>query len=113
MRGRLTRAERLKVAYFAQHQLDELDPAASAYLHLRRRCRMPPSRVRARAGAIGFRARWPTPRSASSRWRKSRLLLGLATFEGAHLLILDEPTNHLDIDSRAALIEAINGYRAP
>src|SRR5262249_21880144 len=41
---------------------------------------------------------------------KSRLLLGLATFEGAHLLILDEPTNHLDIDSRAALIEAINSY---
>src|SRR5262249_49207483 len=41
---------------------------------------------------------------------KSRLLLGLATFGGAHLLILDEPTNHLDIDSRAALAEAINAF---
>jgi len=41
---------------------------------------------------------------------KSRLLLGLATFEGPHLVILDEPTNHLDIDSRAALIEAVNAY---
>ena len=37
-------------------------------------------------------------------------MLGLATFGGPHLLILDEPTNHLDIDSRAALIEAINDY---
>jgi ATP-binding cassette subfamily F protein 3 len=41
---------------------------------------------------------------------KARLLIGLAAFAGPHLLVLDEPTNHLDIDSRAALIEAINGY---
>src|SRR5207237_1224433 len=41
---------------------------------------------------------------------KARLLLGLATFAGPHLVILDEPTNHLDIDSRAALVEAINDY---
>jgi ATP-binding cassette, subfamily F, member 3 len=112
MRGTLTRAERLKVAYFAQHQLDELDPAASAYLHLRRL--MPDAaepRVRARAGAIGFSGEMAdTAVGKLSGGEKSRLLLGLATFEGAHLLILDEPTNHLDIDSRAALIEAINDY---
>ena len=42
---------------------------------------------------------------------KARLLMGLSTFNGPHLLILDEPTNHLDIDSRAALIEAINEYQ--
>jgi ATP-binding cassette, subfamily F, member 3 len=112
MRGRLTRAERLKVAYFAQHQLDELDPAASAYVHLRRL--MPDAaepRVRARAGAIGFPGEMAdTAVGNLSGGEKSRLLLGLATFEGAHLLILDEPTNHLDIDSRAALIEAINSY---
>ena len=41
---------------------------------------------------------------------KARLLLGLASFNGPHLLILDEPTNHLDIDSRAALLEALNSY---
>ena len=112
MRGTLTRAERLKVAYFAQHQLDELDPAASAYLHLRRL--LPDAaepRVRARAGAIGFSGEMAdTAVGKLSGGEKSRLLLGLATFEGAHLLILDEPTNHLDIDSRAALIEAINDY---
>ena len=48
--------------------------------------------------------------SELSGGEKARLLMGLATFAGPHLLILDEPTNHLDIDSRAALIEAINDY---
>ncbi|MBQ3667037.1 MAG: hypothetical protein II913_03150, partial [Elusimicrobiaceae bacterium] len=41
---------------------------------------------------------------------KSRLLLALITKDAPHLLILDEPTNHLDIQSRAALIEALNNY---
>src|SRR5262249_52924421 len=62
-------------------------------------------------GAIGFPGEMAdTAVGKLSGGEKSRLLLGLATFEGAHLLILDEPTNHLDIDSRAALIEAINDY---
>jgi ATP-binding cassette subfamily F protein 3 len=51
-----------------------------------------------------------TPVSALSGGEKARLLMGLATFGGPHLLILDEPTNHLDIDSRSALMEAINDY---
>src|SRR4029078_8735244 len=41
---------------------------------------------------------------------KARLLMGLATFEGPHLLILDEPTNPLDIDSREALVQALNDF---
>lgn len=112
MRGALTRAERLKVAYFAQHQLDELDLAASPYQHMRRLMPdAPDMKVRARAGAIGFPGdAADTAVGSLSGGEKSRLLLGLATFGGAHLLILDEPTNHLDIDSRTALIEAINTY---
>ena len=51
-----------------------------------------------------------TPVENLSGGEKARLLLGLATFAGPHLIILDEPTNHLDIDSRAALVEAINDY---
>ena len=51
-----------------------------------------------------------TPAGKLSGGEKARLLLGLATFAAPHLVILDEPTNHLDIDSRAALIEAINDY---
>ena len=67
--------------------------------------------MRARAGAIGFSAAMAdTPAGELSGGEKARLLLGLATFAGPHLVILDEPTNHLDIDSRSALIAAINDY---
>jgi ATP-binding cassette subfamily F protein 3 len=110
--GRITRADKLSVGYFAQHQLDELDPNGSAYDHIRRQ--MPDaaeSAVRARAGAIGFSgAMADTPTAQLSGGEKARLLLGLATAAGPHLVVLDEPSNHLDIDSRAALIEAINAY---
>jgi ATP-binding cassette subfamily F protein 3 len=110
--GRITRAERLKIAYFAQHQLDELAPQASAYDHIRRLMPdAPEARVRAAAGGFGFSgAAADTPVASLSGGEKARLLLGLATFGGPNLVILDEPTNHLDIDSRAALIEAINDY---
>ncbi len=71
----------------------------------------PEAKVRARAGAIGFpAAAADTPVRNLSGGEKARLLLGLATFNSPHLVVLDEPTNHLDIDSRGALIEAINDY---
>jgi ATP-binding cassette subfamily F protein 3 len=71
----------------------------------------PEAKVRAKAGAIGFSAqRADAAVETLSGGEKARLMLGLATFGGPHLIILDEPTNHLDIDSRAALIEAINDY---
>jgi ATP-binding cassette subfamily F protein 3 len=110
--GSVTRPERIEVAYFAQHQLDELIPANSVYDHVRRLMPdAPEAKVRARAGAIGFSgAAADTPVATLSGGEKARLLLGLATFAGPHLVILDEPTNHLDIDSRAALVEAINDY---
>src|SRR5262249_58094111 len=63
------------------------------------------------AGAIGFpKATADTPARQLSGGEKARLLLGLATLAGPHLLVLDEPTNHLDIDSRSALITALNSY---
>jgi ATP-binding cassette subfamily F protein 3 len=110
--GMVTRAATLKVGYFAQHQLDELEGEASPYDHVRRLMPdAPEAKVRARVGAIGFSAAaGNTAVKKLSGGEKSRLLLGLATFEAPHLVILDEPTNHLDIDSRAALIEAINDY---
>ncbi len=112
MSGTVTRAPKLKIAYFAQHQLDELDPNDSVYEHLREL--MPDateSKVRAVAGSIGFSGQTAdTAVGKLSGGEKARLMLGLATLGGPHLLILDEPTNHLDIDSRSALIEAINDY---
>jgi ATP-binding cassette subfamily F protein 3 len=112
MGGRITRADKLRIAYFAQHQLDELRPKDSVYEHVRRLMPDDPeAKVRAKAGAIGFSAqRADAAVETLSGGEKARLMLGLATFGGPHLVILDEPTNHLDIDSRAALIEAINDY---
>src|SRR6185295_6106468 len=110
--GTVTRPDRIEVAYFAQHQLDELIPEQSVYDHIRRLMPdAPEAKVRARAGNIGFSGeRADTAVQNLSGGEKARLLLGLATFAGPHLVILDEPTNHLDIDSRAALVEAINEF---
>jgi ATP-binding cassette, subfamily F, member 3 len=110
--GQVTRADKLSIGYFAQHQVDELDLEASTYDHLRRLMPdTPESKVRARAGAIGFSGKAAdTIVKSLSGGEKARLLLGLATFYAPNLIILDEPTNHLDIDSRAALAEAINAF---
>ena len=63
------------------------------------------------AGSIGFSGLNADKKVEKlSGGEKARLMLGIATFGAPHLLILDEPTNHLDIDSRTALIEAINDY---
>jgi ATP-binding cassette subfamily F protein 3 len=112
MSGQMIRPQKLEVGYFAQHQLDELSADDSAYEHLRRLMPdAPEAQVRARAGAIGFpQALADRPAGELSGGEKARLLLGLATFCGPHLVVLDEPTNHLDIDSRAALIAAVNSY---
>ncbi|HEX3113875.1 MAG TPA: ABC-F family ATP-binding cassette domain-containing protein [Bradyrhizobium sp.] len=110
--GHVTRAEKLSVGYFAQHQVDELNLDASPYDHVRRLMPdAPETRVRGRTGAIGFSGKaGDTLVRSLSGGEKARLLLGLATFFGPNMIILDEPTNHLDIDSRAALVEAINEY---
>jgi ATP-binding cassette, subfamily F, member 3 len=110
--GRITRADKLSVGYFAQHQVDELDLDASPYDHVRRlMADAPESKVRGRTGAIGFSGKaGDTLVRNLSGGEKARLLLGLATFFGPNMIILDEPTNHLDIDSRAALAEAINEF---
>src|SRR6201996_7676113 len=110
--GKVTRADKLVVAYFAQHQLDELNEDASTYDHIRKLMPdAPESKVRGRAGAIGFSGKAADTKVGSlSGGEKARLLLGLATFFGPNMIILDEPTNHLDIDSRAALAEAINDF---
>jgi ATP-binding cassette subfamily F protein 3 len=110
--GTITRAEKISIAYFAQHQLDELNEEASPYDHVRKLMPdAPETKVRGRTGAIGFSGKaGDTLVRSLSGGEKARLLLGLATFFGPNMIILDEPTNHLDIDSRAALAEAINEF---
>lgn len=110
--GTVTTASKLKVAYFAQHQLDELNPNETPIEQVARLMpHAPPSKVRARVDQMGLPTnRMDTPTSNLSGGEKARLLLGLATFDGPHIIILDEPTNHLDVDSRQALMDAVNGF---
>ncbi len=112
MAGKMLRAAKLEAGFFAQHQVDDLEPGGTPYSHVAERMRGErESKIRGRAALIGFSgARADTKIEALSGGEKARLLMGLATFGGPQLLILDEPTNHLDIDSRAELIEAINDY---
>ncbi|WP_372421659.1 ABC-F family ATP-binding cassette domain-containing protein [Salinarimonas chemoclinalis] len=110
--GEVVASPKLDVAYFAQHQLDELRLADTPYGHVAQRMKdAPEARIRARCARFGFSGpKADTPVSKLSGGEKARLLMGLAAFDGPHLLILDEPTNHLDIESRQALVEAINAY---
>ncbi len=110
--GDITVAPNLKIAFFAQHQLDELRPKESAVEHVRRLMRdAGEAAVRGRVAQMGLATeKMNTEAENLSGGEKARLLMGLAAIDGANLLILDEPTNHLDIDSRASLIEALNTF---
>jgi len=110
--GDLTFPGKMKVAFFTQHQLDDLNPKESPVDTVRKR--MPEAgeaKVRGKAAQMGFdRLRMDTPAGQLSGGERARLLLGLITFDGSDILILDEPTNHLDMESREALVEALSEY---
>jgi len=110
--GRVTRAAKLRIGYFAQHQLDELRADETPLEHLRRlRPDEAPGRHRSRLAGFGLAAaQADTVVGRLSGGQKARLSLLLATLDAPHLLILDEPTNHLDIESREALVEALTAY---
>ena len=112
MEGRLQATQKLRIGYFAQHQADELVPAETPLDHIRRlRPDTPPAKLRAMLAAGGTGAEVAdSPVAKLSGGQKARLLLTLATLDAPHMLILDEPTNHLDIESREALVEALNDY---
>ena len=112
MGGRLTRSGKLRIGFFAQHQVDELHVDETPLQHVARlRPEETPARLRARLAGFGLMAaQAETEVARLSGGQKARLSLLLATIDAPHLLILDEPTNHLDIESREALIEALNTY---
>ncbi len=110
--GKRTQASKLRVGYFAQHQVDELHIDETPLQHLlRERPGEHPSKLRARLAGFGLlAAQAETEVGRLSGGQKARLSLLLATLDAPHMLILDEPTNHLDIESREALMEALNTY---
>lgn len=110
--GELVRVTKLNIGFFAQHQLDDLHAGETPVEHVRALMPdAPEAKVRGRVAQMGLTSeKMGTVVEKLSGGEKARLLMGLATFDGPHLLILDEPTNHLDIDSRTSLIQALTDY---
>jgi len=111
-RGTMTVANKLRIGFFAQHQVDELRIEETPLQHLlRERPEEGQAKLRARLAGFGLMAaQAETEVGRLSGGQKARLSLLLATLPAPHLLILDEPTNHLDIESREALVEALTAY---
>jgi ATP-binding cassette subfamily F protein 3 len=110
--GRLAQSSKLRIGYFAQHQVDELHLDETPLQHLQRlRKDEAQPKLRARLAGFGLMAdQADTVVARLSGGQKARLSLLLATIDAPHLLILDEPTNHLDIESREALVDALTEY---
>ena len=110
--GQMTRSSKLRIGYFAQHQVDELHLDETPLQHImRQRPAEGQPKLRARLAGFGLGAdQADTLVGRLSGGQKARLSLLLATLDAPHLLILDEPTNHLDIESREALVTALTEY---
>ena len=111
--GHMQRERRIKVGWFHQHQIEALNPADTP-LDIIRRERPGDGETSHRSRLAGFGISFDkqsTTVENLSGGERARLLLNLVAMGAPHLLILDEPTNHLDIDSRRALLDALNDYR--
>ena len=110
--GTMNRESRIKVGWFHQHQIEALDPKDTPLEIIRRE--LPDdseSSRRSRLAQFGLSFdKQDTTIANLSGGERARLLLNLVAMSAPHLLILDEPTNHLDIDSRRALLDALNDY---
>lgn len=110
--GQIRRAAKLKVGYFAQHQLEQLDAQASPVLHLERLGhRAEPQQLRDFLGGFGFHGDQAVgPVADFSGGEKARLVLAMLVWQAPNLLLLDEPSNHLDLEMRHALNLALQGF---
>ena len=112
MAGEVHASGKMRVGYFTQYQVEELHGDDTPLQHMTRAMDgKTPGAVRAQLGRFGFSGDKATTRvDKLSGGERARLALALITRDAPHLLILDEPTNHLDVDSREALVQALNGY---
>lgn len=110
--GRLEVTADIRIGYFAQHQLENLDSAATPLQHMER---LAPKEtaltLRSFLGRFDLAGdSEDRPVATFSGGEKSRLALALLAWQKPHLLLLDEPTNHLDLDMRDALTIALEEY---
>jgi ATP-binding cassette, subfamily F, member 3 len=112
MEGAMSAAGKMRVGYFTQYQVEELDGGDTPLEHMTRQMKgASPGAVRAQLGRFGFSgAKATTLVGKLSGGERARLALALITRDAPHMLILDEPTNHLDVDAREALVQALNAY---
>ncbi|TMJ16150.1 MAG: ABC-F family ATP-binding cassette domain-containing protein [Alphaproteobacteria bacterium] len=112
MEGVVNASTKLKVGYFTQYQVEELDGRDTPLAHMARLMpKATPAAVRAQLGRFGFTGEKAVMEVGKmSGGERARLALALITRDAPHLLILDEPTNHLDVDAREALVQALNAY---
>jgi ATP-binding cassette subfamily F protein 3 len=110
--GDMASSGKMKVGYFTQYQVEELDTGDSPLEHMSRLMKgATPAAVRAQLGRFGFPGDKAIQKVGSlSGGERARLALALITRDAPHMLILDEPTNHLDVDTREALVQALNEY---
>jgi ATP-binding cassette, subfamily F, member 3 len=113
MEGEMQATGKMRVGYFTQYQVEELDSDDTPLAHMTRVMKdASPAAVRAQLGRFGFSGDRATGKVGKmSGGEKARLALALITRDAPHLLILDEPTNHLDVDAREALVRALNEYK--
>uniref|UniRef100_UPI0035CC82C3 ABC-F family ATP-binding cassette domain-containing protein n=1 Tax=uncultured Sphingomonas sp. TaxID=158754 RepID=UPI0035CC82C3 len=112
MDGVMTSSGKMRVGYFTQYQVEELDGDDTPLEHMTRMMSgKTPGAVRAQLGRFGFSGVKATQKVGRlSGGERARLALALITRDAPHMLILDEPTNHLDVDAREALVQALNAY---
>jgi ATP-binding cassette subfamily F protein 3 len=112
MAGSMAASGKMKVGYFTQYQVEELDRTETPLQHMTVLMKgATPAAVRAQLGRFGFAGpKAETQVGKLSGGERARLALALITRDAPHMLILDEPTNHLDVDAREALIQALNAY---
>ena len=112
MEGDMASSSKMRVGYFTQYQVEELDARDTPLEHMTRLMKgKTPAAVRGQLGRFGFSGDKATTLVGKlSGGERARLALALITRDAPHMLILDEPTNHLDVDAREALIQALNAY---
>ena len=110
--GKLEITSDIRIGYFAQHQLENLDSTATPLQHMEKLApKVTTLALRTFLGRFGLAGdSEDRPVASFSGGEKSRLALALLAWQKPHLLLLDEPTNHLDLDMRDALTLALEEY---